>query len=334
MVGKLTTDGRPAHRCEPGSSGKQKPARHSYLPQWRWPWAAFFAALLVVLGVGSMLYPTAAGWVDQYNQSQIISGYTTEVGTAVPEAKVQLEMAKRYNEALNFGAEIQAGERLPTGFGDNSDAELKYNEILKTTPSGMMARLAIPKIDLDLPIYHGTSDATLMEGLGHLEGTSLPVGGESTHAVITGHRGLAQATMFTYLDKVKVGDTFRIEIFGEVLTYEVRSTQVVDPDESEKLRIVPGRDLVTLVTCTPLGINSHRILVAAERIPTPETAPTVGEKPQVPHFPWWLLIYAAVIVAAGIFVWRAGYYQAPAGVKKKTKNQRGSQERTSETALP
>lgn len=318
-MAKSASRGRHTHQAEKTRGLEQNQRRHSYQPHWRWPWTSFLAGLLILLGVGSFLYPTAAGWVDQYNQSQIISGYSTEVDTAVPAAKVQLEMAKRYNQALNFGAELKSGERLPTGFGDNSDAELKYNEILKTTPSGMMARLVIPKIDLDLPVYHGTTDETLLKGLGHLEGTSLPVGGENTHAVITGHRGLAQATMFTYLDKVKVGDTFRIEIFGEVLTYEVRSTQVVNPDESEKLRIIPGKDLVTLVTCTPLGINSHRILVTGERIPTPETAPVVGEKPQVPHFPWWLVIYAAVIAGTIIFVWRSGYYQAPAGVKKKQK---------------
>ena len=264
-----------------------------------------------------MLYPTAASWVDQYNQSQIISGYSSEVERAVPAAQIQLEMAQRYNEALKFGAELQAGERLPTGSGKNQDAQMKYNEILKSTPSGMMARLSIPKIDLDLPVYHGTSDAVLLQGLGHLEGTSLPVGGDSTHAVITGHRGLAQATMFTYLDRVAVGDTFRIEIFGEVLTYEVRNTQVIEPDESEKLRIVPGKDLITLVTCTPLGINTHRILVTGERVPTPETTAKVGEQPQVPHFPWWLVAYLVVIAVSVLFVWRAGYPTSAKTKKKK-----------------
>ncbi|MFP7706558.1 class C sortase [Trueperella sp. LYQ141] len=275
--------------------------------QWHWPWSTFIAVLLVVLGVGSMVYPSAASWVDQYNQSHIISGYENEVQAAKPAASEQLALARRYNTSLTFGAELEAHHRLPSGTGTSNDNQLNYNDLLVTSPSGMMARLQIPSIDLDLPVYHGTSDDTLLKGLGHLEGTSLPVGGADTHAVITGHRGLASATMFTNLDKVEVGDDIRIEIFGEILTYQVRTIEVVEPEEQEKLRIVPGKDLLTLVTCTPLGINTHRILVTAERIPTPEADAVTGEKPQVPRFPWWIVIYVVTLVAGGIIIWRAGY---------------------------
>ncbi|WP_338088362.1 class C sortase [Nanchangia anserum] len=294
-----------------------KPTKRRRLRRpWRWPWSTFIAVVLVLLGVTSMLYPTAASWVDQYNQSHLIAGYEHEVDTADPSAAEQLAMAHRYNESLTFGAELKANERLPYGYGTSSDAQLTYDNLLKTTPSGMMARLIIPSIDVDLPVYHGTSDATLLKGLGHLEGTSLPVGGKSTHAVITGHRGLAEATMFTNLNKVKVGDTIRIEIFGEALTYQVRSSVVVEPDEREKLKIVPGKDLLTLVTCTPLGINTHRILVTAERIPNPEPDPGVGRASEVPRFPWWIVVYAGALILGVVVVWRSGYTAAKTHQRK------------------
>jgi sortase A len=176
-----------------------------------------------------------------------------------------------------------------------------------------MARLRIPAIDVDLPIYHGTSDATLLKGVGHLEGTSLPVGGEGTHSVLTGHRGLASATLFTNLDKVKEGDTFTIEVLDQVLTYQVIRTQVVDPSDTASLRATAGEDLVTLVTCTPLGINSQRILVTGERItPTPqEDLDAAGSVPDIPGFPWWAAGLAAGVVLVGVFVWRAGYPRTP-----------------------
>lgn len=167
-----------------------------------------------------------------------------------------------------------------------------------------MARIKIPSIDVDLPIYHGTSDATLLRGVGHLEGAARPVGGASTHAVLTGHRGLADAELFTRLDELEIGDRFVIEVFGEVLTYRVPSTQIVDPDQTESLYPVAGRDLVTLVTCTPLGINTQRILVTAERVtPTPiRYVDAAGEAPTVPGAAWWAVIFAAVVAAAILYV--------------------------------
>ena len=292
--------------------------------RWRLSKAALAAGLLVVVGLTALLYPSAASWVSQYNQSQVIAGYESEVENASPSALNQLDLAHRYNQALQFGAEVEAHHRLPTGFGVNSDSELEYGKILLATPSGMMARLMIPSIDLDLPIYHGTSDETLLAGLGHLEGTSLPVGGKGTHSVITGHRGLAGATMFTNLDRVQVGDTLIIEVFGEVLTYQVESTIVVEPEDTESLRAKPDQDLVTLITCTPLGINSHRILVTGHRIPTLTDPPVrPGVTPQVPRFPWWVVYYLSGIVLTGVFVWRAGYPPRARGKKGRKKHKRG-----------
>ena len=226
----------------------------------------------------------------------------------------QVEQAHAYNDALSAGAVLEANNHVPTGAGSSKDSSLQYANILKANNEGLMARLKIPSISLDLPVYHGTADDTLLKGLGHLEGTSLPVGGEGTRSVITGHRGLAEATMFTNLDKVKTGDSLIVEVFGEVLTYRVTSTKVVEPEETEALRVEEGKDLLTLVTCTPLGINTHRILLTGERIyPTPaKDLAAAGKRPDVPHFPWWAVGLAAGLIVIGLYLWRSGYAAARA----------------------
>ena len=183
-----------------------------------------------------------------------------------------------------------------------------------------MARLKYDKVGADFLVYHGTSDEVLDKGLGHLERTSLPVGGIGTRSVITGHRGLATATMFTNLDKSEIGDRFTLETFGEVLTYEVKDIKVIAPEDTEELIADPERDLVTLVTCTPLGINSHRILVTAERVtPTPiEDLENAGKISELPGFPWWTVILGATVAAAIGYVWWAGYPAKPKKAKKGT----------------
>ena len=191
------------------------------------------------------------------------------------------------------------------------DLDHAYADLLRATPTGVMGRLRVPKIAVDLPIYHGTSDAILAKGVGHLEGTSLPVGGASQHSVLTAHRGLPEAELFNDLDGVELGDRFTIEAFGEVLTYEVIDTRVVEPEDTDTLRAVAGEDLVTLVTCTPLGINSHRYLVTGERVtPTPiEDIAAAGQRPDVPGFPWWIAILCSAVLLAALLVvisgWRA-----------------------------
>lgn len=278
--------------------------------QWRLSWPALLVALVAMAGVSIVLYPTVASWFSQYNQSLLIESYTQTIrdnpGTPVAE---EIELAHRYNAALSSGALLESNERLPTGAGTSTDQSLVYEDVLDSGATGLMARLRIPAIDVDLPVYHGTADETLLRGAGHLEGTSLPVGGMGTHSVITAHRGLADATMFTNLNRVGIGDTFTLEVFGEVLTYEIFETKVVEPHQSEALRAREDMDLVTLVTCTPLGINSHRILVTAERvIPTPTSEiESAGAPPDIPHFPWWAVILGAAFVLASMYVWRMGY---------------------------
>jgi len=278
--------------------------------RWRPQWLVVIAAVLAWSGMVLFLYPTVAAWFSQYNQSLLIESYSDRVqnGDLDPDAGEQLRQAHEYNAALTSGALLQEGERLPTADGELENGPLAYDSLLRAAPSDVMARLRIPSIDVDLPIYHGTSDSTLLRGAGHLQGTSLPVGGAGTHAVITAHRGLAEAKMFTDLDGVSPGDTFSIEVLGEVLTYRVVRTQVVEPDESEALRPVEGEDLVTLVTCTPLGINTQRILVTGERVtPTPdEDLAAVGDRPDVPGFPWWAVILGVGTLALGAYVYRSG----------------------------
>lgn len=162
--------------------------------------------------------------------------------------------------SLLAGVELSPDSSIPVGTGQTV-SEIRYRGVLNASADGVMGRVRIESIGVDLPIYHGTDPATLERGAGHLEGSHLPVGGESTRAVITAHRGLATSTLFTHLDRVDIGDRFQIIVLGEVLTYEVIETKVIDPSDSDSLLAEPGRDLVTLVTCTPLGINSHRMLV-------------------------------------------------------------------------
>lgn len=223
----------------------------------------------------------------------------------------RLALAHEYNRLLSTGAITVGGEsRTPTTDAAVEGA-LDYAEMLKL-PGGAMGRLKIPSIDVDLPIYHGTSDETLGKGVGHLEGTSLPVGGIDTHAVLSAHRGLASATMFDNLDKLDTGDTFVVEVAGEVLTYRVFETQVVDPGDTQTVLPRAGLDIVTLVTCTPLGINTHRILVTGERItPTPiKDIEAAGAVPDIPGFPWWALILPVSMLVVGLYVWRSGYPSA------------------------
>jgi sortase A len=286
--------------------------------RWRPTWLTVAIILIAVTGLTVLTYPAAAQWLSSYNQSGILRDYEAIVDNAEPGAAEQLQLAHEYNAALTSGVELEANANVPTGSGSLADGTLEYDQILRADDSGLMARIKIDKIDVDMPIYHGTSDDTLMEGAGHLEGSSLPVGGTGTHSVITAHRGLANATMFSNLDQVGVGDTFRIEVFGEVLTYRVIETKVVEPEDTDSLRAVADNDLVTLVTCTPLGINTHRILVTGERVtPTPiADLEAAGANPDIPGFPWWAVLYAGGLAVAGIALWRMGLADARAAAKR------------------
>lgn len=282
---------------------------------WRVNWLAFIAGLVAWLGMLVLCYPMVASWVSQLNQSKVVTNYDTQSQSKnlVPSAAEQLAAAHRYNDALNSGGFVIPGQRIPSGNETGTETSSEYNSLLRVDDSGMMGRIQIPSIQVDLPIYHGTSDETLLRGIGHLEGTSLPVGGAGTHTVLTGHRGLASATMFTNLNQVKVGDTFSLTVLGQTITYRVTSTAVVNPDQTESLRPVAGKDLATLVTCTPLGINTQRILVTGERvIPTPtKDVAAANKKPDVPSFPWWAFIIGGGTGVIVIYEWRSGMPPKP-----------------------
>ncbi|MNW39050.1 Sortase family protein [compost metagenome] len=275
-------------------------------------------AVLALGGLTSGLYPMTASWFSAYNQSKIIGSYESDLEHATPGVAEQLAEAEEYNEALSAGVLLGKNSNVPVGTGESNNSDLNYDHILSSGTEGMIGRIRISDIDVDLPIYHGTSDAVLARGAGHLEGSSLPIGGQGTRSVITAHRGLANATMFTNLNKVDVGDTFTLEVFGEVLTYKVKTTQVIAPEETDTLRSVPGEDLVTLITCTPLGINTHRILVTGERItPTPiADIQAAGEGPNIPGFPWWIVWFALGIALVLTYLIPRGFKDAANKIRR------------------
>ncbi len=302
---------------------KTSKATRTTTKKWRFSKSCIVPTLLLLASFASLIYPHAAMWLSQYHMSEVAAEYAKLITHAVPAPHEQLERAREYNRNLSSGAIYEANTNIPTSHGETSDISQSYWDQLKANDDGLMARLKIKKIDLDLPVYHGTEDDTLLKGLGHLRGTSLPVGGKGTRSVITGHRGLASAEMFTRLDEIVKGDTFTIEVFDEVLTYKVIEKIVVNPDETKKIAAVPGKDLMTLITCTPLGINTQRILVTGERIiPTPAAdEANRGKKPDVPRFPWWIVGCFGSLCVVGGYIWWAGL-----PVKKKKKEDKEAKE--------
>lgn len=241
--------------------------------RWRVPWAQIVACLVILAGVGVFLYPHAATWFSQNEQSRVLELVHEKLEEPPNDDPVvverEMQLARSYNADLASGAIYEADANVATGSGKHSEGSLVYERLLNLTGAGLMGRLQYEEFAIDLPIYHGTADETLQRGVGHLKGTSLPVGGAGTRSVLTAHRGLPEATLFNDLDQAQTGDTFSVVVLNEVITYQVVDVQVIDPDQTEAIIADPDRDLITLVTCTPLGINSHRILVTGERISPP-----------------------------------------------------------------
>lgn len=216
-----------------------------------------FAALMILSGIGVAMYPVVSNAVAQRHASAVIDSYDDTVQSMDTEKlDAAKEAARSYNEQLsNAVGRDAAGEAADTG--------TSYVDLMDVGES--LGYIKIPKIDVNLPIYEGTSDEVLLKGVGHLEGSSYPLGGDSTHSVLTGHRGLAEAVLFTDLDKMQEGDKFYLHVMDEVLAYQVDQVKVVEPEHTEDLEIIPGGDYCTLVTCTPYAINTHRLLVRGER---------------------------------------------------------------------
>lgn len=217
------------------------------------------ALILVLLaGLSLMLYPLVSDLWNETRQSRAIADYTQAVAAMDDQSYCQL-----LRDAQAYNAELLDH---PDRFYPTEEEISRYEGLLNVAGSGVMGYVEIPSIQVLLPIYHGVDEAVLQTAIGHIEGTSLPVGGESTHCVISGHRGLPSAKLFTDLDQLDPGDTFRLRILDEVLTYEVDQIRIVEPDDLSLLEIEPGEDLCTLVTCTPYGVNSHRLLVRGRRV--------------------------------------------------------------------
>ncbi|GFI02360.1 MAG: class C sortase [Lachnospiraceae bacterium] len=223
------------------------------------------AAIVCLAGLGVLLYPTISNWWNLWMQSRLITEYERKVEELDTEQFTEIyDAAKAYNEKLfQLGisfANVDANDERLSVNGQN------YDQLLNINGNGVMGYVIIEKIGVRLAISHGTEDEVLHDGVGHLKGSSLPVGGESTHAALFGHRGLPSALLFTDLDQMEIGDYFQVNILGRVLNYQVDQILVIEPHETDPLEIVEGKDYVTLVTCTPYAVNTHRLLIRGVRV--------------------------------------------------------------------
>lgn len=269
----------------------------------------------LIIAFSVLLYPTVSNYLYEKNGAKVISSYDENaVRLSESEKKATLEAARQYNQELLGNLEL-----LDPFSPIKKEVDARYQSLLNTNESGMMGYIRIPKIDVELPIYHGTEERILQSGVGHFEGTSLPVGGESSHAVLTGHRGLPSKILFTDLDKLKEGDIFYIKILGDTLAYQVDQILTVLPEDTKALTIVPGKDYVTLVTCTPYAVNTHRLLVRGVRIPYEEAVRQVEDEKITPTLPFQVkLLLLAIVVLVLIFI----FYQVWKKMKKRKEMRR------------
>ena len=211
-----------------------------------------------ITGLSLLLYPTVSNYWNAQHQTQAVVDYTERIEKMDDSEKLaEIDRAVSYNLGL-----VDNGRR----FSPNKQENELYRSILSIDDNGMMGYITIPELRLKLAIYHGVDESVLQVGIGHIEGSSLPVGGEGTHCVISGHRGLPSAKLFTDIDKLVVGDVFMLHVYDEMLTYEVDQILIVEPEDYSALAIEEGKDYCTLVTCTPYGINTHRLLIRGHRI--------------------------------------------------------------------
>lgn len=269
------------------------------------------AVALVWLGALLLIYPQGAQWYQQLLQVEAMRT-ERELVESLPTSTVdaRLEAAADYNDRIAYGSERPSHD--------------EYLLQLAVDGTDTIGRLRLPAIDLDQPIRRTMDESSLSRGVGHAEGSSLPVGGASTHAVLGAHRGLATAIGFTRLPEVTVGDMVYVDILGETLAYRVIDTSVVDPHTADVQPVEPGRDLLTLITCTPLNVNSHRFVVKAERVADPAPAPATGFATDLPGFPWWLVwAGAATATAAAAWAGARGRRSGAAGAGRHRRRRAG-----------
>lgn len=267
------------------------------------------------VGLSVLLYPTVSDFWNEKRQSKAIVNYDDLIVNLTPE-----DYTKFFNEADSYNQKIKG---MPSSYMNHSNIAEEYYNILDVNGDGMMGYITIEKIKVQLPVYHGTSDKVLNSAVGHVEGSSLPVGGESTHAVLSAHRGLPSAKLFTNLDKVEVGDVFTIRILDRTITYQVDQVLIVLPHETEALNIVSGEDYCTLVTCTPYGINTHRMLVRGTRIENIEEDKQVNVITEAYQIDPLIVTPAVAAPMLGILLVVLLVKSSKTGKKKKQRNKKG-----------
>lgn len=267
--------------------------------------------IIAMIGVGVFFYADAAEWFATLRHNSEISGYTSSVKQLGEKERSEiLEAGYAYNDTLEVGRLHDPYTTFDPDEQENTPIFKAYRKLLAVSGSNAIGEVTYPSLGIGLPIYHGTSDEVIAKGVGHMFGSSLPIGGPSTRSVLTAHSGLPHAKLFTRLLKAEVGDVFWISVLGEDHYYQVRSFENVLPEETENLQIIEGEDWVTLFTCSPVGINTHRFMVHAERIDAPDT---VSGKQVIPGdgvaagFPWWIVWFLGTSAVIGVIIfvpWR------------------------------
>ena len=260
--------------------------------------------VLFLLGFLCCCLPLLAHLYSQKEQEQVIATYQKTIQDQKLDVKELRKQAEHYNSILyqTNGATLSGEDCCGQAFllGDAS-----YASLLDTTGTGVMGSMDIPKIGVELPIYHGTSEEVLSKGIGHLQGSSLPVGGESTHSILTGHRGLPQSKLLTRLDELEEGDYFFFHVLDETLAYQVTEIQVVKPEEVSVLKIQEGQDLASIITCTPYGLNTHRLIVTGKRVPyEAKKANSMGEELPSTRELVLTLLPVAFLLLFLMYIWR------------------------------
>lgn len=265
--------------------------------------------IVFVLGFLLLCYPLVSNVIQRQHQERAVATYQNGVDTGTEEERqAELSKAEEYNDML-----FQSHGAIVDNLDTSILSEESYQSLLDISGTGVMGSIEIPKIDVDLPIYHGTSDEVLDLGVGHLEGSSLPIGGENTKCILTGHRGLPGSSLFTRLDEMEVGDLFFLDVMGETLAYKICDITTILPEEVESLEIESGADRVSLITCTPYGINTHRLVVTGERVPYEEAEYNniMSELPSIRELAFMVLPFAllGVVIIIKIVDWRKSKHE-------------------------
>lgn len=279
-------------------SGREKPrgAHAARAPRPRL--STVLIVILLLLGLGLVVYPLVSSHLYDRSSSSVIASYDESVSSAGhDEAERQFELARAYNESLKKADVVLTDPFDPSTVEDVSES---YESIMNVAGDGVIGHVEIPKIDVDLPIYHGTSSQVLEEGVGHMANTSLPTGDEGVHAVLTGHTGLPKARLFTDLVELEKGDIFYVHVLDQTFAYRVDQISIVEPSDSSQLQVVEGKNYVTLLTCYPYGVNSHRLLVRGERIPLDEAEAT--DQATEPMGMWDSQYYRAIMLCLAVYV--------------------------------